>query len=142
MITAIDTNVLLDVLLPNPDFCDAAMESLQASATAGSLVVCDLVYSELCVHFSTQEECDDFLAANEIRVEPLSRAAHFAASRAWREYRRQGGPRVRILADFLVGAHAQLQASRLLSRDRGFYRKLFPSLDLVDPSERALPEQE
>lgn len=104
--------------------------------------VCDLVYSELCVHFSIQEECDDFLAVNEIRVEPLSRAAHFAASRAWREYRRQGGPRVRILADFLVGAHAQLQASRLLSRDRGFYRKLFPSLNLIDPIERALPEQE
>jgi hypothetical protein len=41
-----------------------------------------------------------------------------------------------------VGAHAQLQASRLLSRDRGFYRKLFPSLNLIDPSERALPEQE
>jgi predicted nucleic acid-binding protein len=133
MITAIDTNVLLDVLLPNDNYCDAAMEALEDSITVGSLVVCDLVYAELCVHFPAQQECDEFLAANQIRVEPLTRAAHFAASRVWREYRRQGGSRARILADFLVGSHAEHQATRLLSRDRGFYRNLFPSLNLIDP---------
>jgi hypothetical protein len=31
---------------------------------------------------------------------------------------------------------AQHQASRLLSRDRGFYRKLFPKLELLDPGSR------
>ena len=134
MITAIDTNVLLDILRPNPAFCGASMQAIEDSAAAGSLVVCDLVYAELCVHFSAQGECDSFLAANEIRVEPLTRSAHFSASRAWRKYRRQGGPRIRILTDFLVGAHAETQASRLLSRDRGFYAKLFPSLSVFDPS--------
>lgn len=134
MITAIDTNVLLDILLPNEAFCDAAIEAVEGSAAAGSLVICDLVYAELCVHFHAQRECDEFLATNEIRMECLSRSAHFAASRVWREYRRQGGSRVRILADFLVGAHAALQANRLLSRDRGFYRKMFPRLTLLDPS--------
>jgi predicted nucleic acid-binding protein len=134
MITAIDTNVLLDILLPNEAFCDAAIEAVESSAAAGSLVVCDLVYAELCVHFHAQRECDEFLAANEIRVEPLSRPSHFAASRVWREYRRHGGSRARILADFLVGAHAALQANRLLSRNRGFYRKMFPRLTLLDPS--------
>lgn len=83
------------------------------------------------VHFETQ---GDFLESNEIRVEPLTREAHFAASRVWREYRRRGGKRNRILADFLIGAHAQEQAVRLLSRDRGFYRELFPALDVVDPT--------
>jgi len=142
MITAIDTNVLLDVLLPNDDFCDAAMAAIEESVTAGSLVVCDIVYAELCVHFSAQQDCDDFLAANQIRVETLTRASQFAASRVWREYRRQGGSRARILADFMVGAHAQLQATRLLSRDRGFYKKLFPSLKLVDPSRSTGTTQE
>ncbi len=67
-------------------------------------------------------------------MEPLNREAHFLASRAWRTYRKQGGQGTRILGDFLIGAHAQAQATRLLSRDRGFYRKLFPSLNLVDPT--------
>ena len=136
MITAIDTNVLLDILVPNPEFCDAAVEAIENAASAGSLVICDLVYAELCAHFSAQQECDEFLAANEICVEPLSRAAHFSASRAWRKYRKQGGSRDRILTDFLIGAHAEFHATRLVSRDRGFYAKLFPSLHLLDPSKR------
>ncbi|MBV9180423.1 MAG: type II toxin-antitoxin system VapC family toxin [Acidobacteria bacterium] len=134
MITAVDTNIFLDILLPNEKHYEASAKALEAAATAGSLVVCDLVYAELCIHFATQKECDTFLEENEIRVESLTRAAHFAAGRVWRAYRKQGGQRTRILADFLIGAHAQTQASRLLSRDRGFYRKLFPNLDLTDPS--------
>jgi predicted nucleic acid-binding protein len=38
------------------------------------------------------------------------------------------------LADFLIGAHAQKQATQLLSRDRGFYGEMFPSLKIVDPA--------
>ena len=67
-------------------------------------------------------------------MESLARVAHFLASRTWRTYREQGGQRTRILADFLIAAHAQTQASKLLSRDRGFYRKLFPTLVLIDPT--------
>jgi len=136
MITAIDTNVLLDILVPDEEFFEASVKALEDAATSGALVVCDLVYAELCTHFSSQRECDAFLESNEIRVESLSREAHFPASRTWRTYRKQGGQRTRILADFLIGAHAQIQATRLLSRDRGFYRKLFPALELVDPSAR------
>ena len=133
MITAIDTNVLLDVLLPNEKFCDASVPALETAASEGSLVICDLVYAELCIHFNTQIECDSFLNANDIRIEPLTSEAHFAASRVWRTYRKQGGLRSRILADFLIGAHAYTQASRLLSRDRGFYRRPFPKTQLGRP---------
>jgi predicted nucleic acid-binding protein len=133
MITAIDTNILLDVLVPNEDFYEASVRALQDAAGEGSLVISDIVYAELCIHFEAQRECDAFLESNEIRVQALVREAHFFASRAWRTYRQQGGKRTRILADFLIGAHAQKQATRLLSRDRGFYRGLFPSLDLREP---------
>src|SRR3954449_1812327 len=135
MITAIDTNILLDILVPNEDFYEASANALQDAAGEGSLVISDIVYAELCIQFETQRECDAFLEDTEIRVQALAREAHFAASRAWRAYRKQGGKRTRILADFLIGAHAQEQATRLLTRDRGFYKKLFPSLDLRDPVE-------
>lgn len=135
MITAIDTNILLDILVPNEQFYETSTTALQSAAEQGSLVISDIVYAELCIQFETQRECDAFLTSNEIRVQALTREAHFLASRAWRTYRQQGGKRTRILADFLIGAHAQKQATRLLSRDRGFYRKLFSSLDLDDPTE-------
>jgi len=134
MITAIDTNILLDILVPNDEFYDASAVALQDAADEGSLVICDIVYAELCVHFDTRRECEGFVDGIEIRVQSLTREAHFEASRVWRVYRSQGGKRTRILADFLIGAHARNQASRLLTRDRGFYRKLFPSLNLRDPS--------
>ena len=133
MITAVDTNILLDILLPNEKFYVASAEALQESAS-GSLVMCDIAYAELCIHFESQPECDSFLESIGIQVQPLTPAAHFLASRAWRVYRRQGGRRAKILADFLIGAHAVKQATRLLSRDRGFYRSLFPSLTVYDPS--------
>ena len=134
MITALDTNILLDILLSDPHFFSRSSAALEAAATAGSLVICDLVYAEIAVHFDAQDGCDEFLSDVEIRVEPLSRPASFLASRAWRTYRERGGRRARILADFLIGAHAQAQASRLLSRDRGFYRSAFPSLEIIDPT--------
>lgn len=135
MITAIDSNILLDILVPNEDFYEASAEALQGAWGEGSLVVSDIVYAELSIHFETQRECDGFLSSNEIRLQALTREAHFLSSCAWRTYRQKGGKRTRILADFLIGAHAQKQATRLLSRDRGFYRKLFPSLDLHDPAD-------
>jgi hypothetical protein len=41
------------------------------------------------------------------------------------------------MSDFLIGAHAQTHAARHVSRDRGFYRVLFPKLELIDPSGEA-----
>ncbi len=137
MITAIDTNVLLDILLPNDSFYEASAEALQESAARGSLAVSDIVYAELCVYFEDRRECDAFLESCDIRVQALTPEAHFLASRAWRAYRRAGGKRTRILPDFLIGAHAQQQATRLLTRDRGFYGPLFPSLEVLDPGRRA-----
>lgn len=134
MITAIDTNVLLDILIPNDRFVDLSLAEMEKAALEGSLVICDLVYAELCIHFPSQRECDTFLDGNDIRMEGLTPPAHFLASRAWRTYHQQGGQRSRILADFLIGAHALVQANRLLSRDRGFYRRLFPKLTVVDPA--------
>jgi predicted nucleic acid-binding protein len=133
MITALDTNVLLDVLLPNPDFVDASILAIESGAGAGSLVICELVYAELCGHFSHKTDCDLFLKENEIAILNLNDHACFWASRIWRQYRKQGGNRTRILPDFLIGAHAQTQSSRLISRDSGFYKKLFPKLIVVDP---------
>jgi predicted nucleic acid-binding protein len=87
MITALDTNILLDVLLPNETFNDASAKALEDAATEGSLVVCDIVYAELCAHFPAQRQCDEFLDENGIRAESLERSARFLASRTWRTYR-------------------------------------------------------
>src|ERR1035438_10293391 len=62
MITAIEANILLNALVPNEKFYEASVMALESAATSGSLVVCDLVYAELCTYFPSRRECDAFLA--------------------------------------------------------------------------------
>jgi predicted nucleic acid-binding protein len=135
MITSIDTNVLLDILLPNEKFCKASVRVLGDAASDGSLVICDLVYAELCMHFNTQHEGDLFLKNSEIRVEPLNREAHFLASRAWRTYRKQGGQRTRI---WQTSSSALTPSSKRLDCSHGiadFTGSCFLRLSLIDPTD-------
>ncbi len=133
MITAVDTSVLLDVFLPDPKFEEASAAALRLADAEGSLVLCEIVYAELASQFPRRELLDGALERLDIRWEEVGREIAFAAGRAFRAYRESGGTRSRILPDFLIGAHAQASAGRLLSRDRGFYRTHFPKLALLDP---------
>jgi predicted nucleic acid-binding protein len=134
MITAVDTNVLLDVFGNDPVFGGRSLAALRACLAEGPLIVCDVVWAELVAAFATPEAADRALDAIPVACEPLGRAAAARAGVAWREYRRAGGPRDRVIADFLVGAHAVEQADRLLTRDRGLHRLAFAGLAIVDPS--------
>lgn len=133
MITAVDTNVLLDVLRPDPNFVERSLALIETSATLGPLVVCDPVYAELAANFKRMDALDAFLADAGIRRESLNAGALFQSGRLWRAYRSAGGIRQRIISDFIAGAHAALQASRLATRDRGFYRRYFEGLVVVEP---------
>jgi predicted nucleic acid-binding protein len=70
-----------------------------------------------------------------VRFVPLDEQAARAAGGAWRHHRERGGDRRRVIADFLIGAHAGVAADRLLTRDRGFYRSAFAELAVLDPTE-------
>ena len=135
MITAIDTNVLLDLLTGNPEFVRSSTDALLAQAARGALVISSIVFSELSAAFSGDlGKLDHFLSDAGIRWVPETSETLVSAGQTWREYRKRGGTRQRILPDFLVGAHAQSQADCLLTRDRGFYRNYFTGLTIIEPS--------
>jgi predicted nucleic acid-binding protein len=94
MITAVDTNILLDILVPNEPFYEASASALEEAAGEGSIVISDIVYAEVCIHFEARRDCDAFLESNEIRVQALTREAHFplAAHGECIDNREESGP--------------------------------------------------
>jgi len=140
MLTAIDTNVLIDVLEADPDFGEISREALIKASNEGALLACDVVWAELFTLYNDQADAlREKLSQMNIVFSPLNQQAAETAARCWHAYRKQAGDRRRIAADFLVGAHAITQCDRLLSRDRGFYRTYFSSLNLFDPALPDLP---
>ncbi len=133
MITAVDSNVLLDVLTGDPLHGEASRRALRASRIGGAVTACEVVWAETVGWFDG-DAGRDAVSQLTIDFDPMRLDAALAAGRVWRKYRTSGGSRQRLIADFLIGAHAMTQADRLLTRDRGFYRRYFGELDIVDPA--------
>jgi hypothetical protein len=133
LITAVDTNVLLDVLTADPRFGSASRGALARCIQDGTLVACEVVWAETAAAFPTRKAFDRTMETMGLAFEALDEPAAAFAGLSWRRYRAAGGTRRRILADFLIGAHADLHADRLLTRDRGFYRSYFTRLTVLEP---------
>ena len=135
MITAVDTNVLLDVFGADPEFGPRSAEALRRCLAEGSLVACEVVWAETAASFPAIAAAER--ALNDLRVDfsGVDDEIALATGQAWRAYHEAGGVRERVIADFLIGAHALDRADRLLTRDRGFYRRYFAGLAIVDPSD-------
>ncbi len=135
MITAVDTNVLVDVFRNDPAFCAASSEALRRCLREGRLAVSDVVWAELAALFDGEDALRAVMDTLGVEYVPTERTAASLAGTMWRQYRDGGGTRERVVADFLVAAHAQVQCNRLLTRDRGFYRAHFTGLLVLDPTE-------
>ena len=134
MITAVDTNVLVDLLHADPTFGQLSRLALKRCRDQGALTVCEVVWAETATGAGSPADLRRALSNARISFSAMNPDAAELAGGRWRDYRRNGGSRTRLVADFLIGAHALVQADRLLTRDHGFFRAYFPDLVIVDPT--------
>jgi len=134
VITAVDTNVLLDIFGDDPRYRESSLRAVRRSVAEGALVACEVVWAEVLAATPDPGVAETALLRVPVRYMATDAEAARRAAAAWGDYRRRGGPRIRIIPDFLVGAHAIVHADRLLTRDRGFYRTAFTELTILDPT--------
>uniref|UniRef100_E6PD61 PIN domain-containing protein n=1 Tax=mine drainage metagenome TaxID=410659 RepID=E6PD61_9ZZZZ len=134
---ALDTNVIIDIEEGSPESAERALRAVERAGERGGLVICGIVYAEL--HARPQRaasDLDDTLRTARIAVdlqltaEIWREAGHAYAAYARRRRAAGGDSPRRILADFVIGAHARAVGS-LVTRDAAFYRRAFPKLRVV-----------
>jgi predicted nucleic acid-binding protein len=138
MTTAIDTNVIVALWDAEDSLHRLARAALDKVFNEGPLVITGAVYAELlAAPARTEEFLDRFCEDAQIEVEwDLSATIWKAARAAFQRYaarrRRQSGTASRrILADFVIGAHALVSGYRLLTPDAGLYKASFPKLEIL-----------
>lgn len=136
MRSAVDSSVLLDVLLPDPVFGPDSATALREAIDSGVVVACEIVWAEVRAAFSNDEEFNQAIEKLGVQFDGVGSQAAAMAGALWRQYRSRAkdSARAHLIPDFVVGAHALLQTETLLGRDRGFYRRYFTNLKLIDPS--------
>ena len=135
----VDTNVLVDVLEDDPAWAEWSVGQLRAQSQVHELFINPVIYSELSLTFDSVEALDDAIDGMGLAFQELPRPALFLAGKAFVKYRREGGTKSNVLADFFIGAHASVLGCAILTRDGRRYRNYFPRVALVVPEGSAPP---
>lgn len=131
--TIVDTNVLIDILAADPNWRLWSFLAMEQRSQKGPMIINEIVYAELAGRYTTQEALDDIVQQFKLQLVWLPRSALHAAGRSFADYRRSGGTRTSILADFFIGAHAAAAQAPILTRDTKRYRTHFPNVELISP---------
>jgi predicted nucleic acid-binding protein len=131
--TLIDSNVLLDIALGDPEWSPWSRRALSDARERGAVAINPIVFAELAPAFASAAHLDAAMPPDQVMRLPLPFEAGWHAAQAFVRYRRSGGQRRSPLPDFYIGAHAQVASLTLLTRDEGRYRTYFPGLELIAP---------
>ena len=140
---AVDSSILID-LLGEDLRADAAEASLRLALGQGPVVVCEIVISEVTAGLGHGADVMDALEEMGVHFSPVEQRAAVRAGEMQRKYNQRkrteaAAPAAsvdragRTIPDFIVGAHALLQCSALITRDAGFFRDYFKGLKVIVP---------
>lgn len=131
--TLVDSNVVIDILSSDKKWLNWSADALDRCAAEGHLLINDIVFAEVSVRSTSETALRADLDRLGIVHERTPTAALYLAGKVFEKYRAAGGTRSSLLADFFLGAHAQIAELRILTRDARRYRTHFPRVPLISP---------
>lgn len=136
---AVDSSVVVD-FLGRDARAEAAEDALRRALSLGPVVACDVVVAEVVAGLGYGSDFLETLEDAGIRFSPTELRAAVRAGEMQRRYKErlkaQGSTTraPRSVPDFLIGAHALLQCTALITRDEGFFRDYFKGLRVIVPA--------
>ncbi|MFO7554651.1 MAG: hypothetical protein R6W88_05570 [Desulfobacterales bacterium] len=94
MTLAVDTNVLLDILISNSANAQSSLNCLMSIKPDDELIICEAVFVELGSQFLSFQDLNTFLRDTGIRLVSSNETSLYKASTAWKKYsdRKKAGP--------------------------------------------------
>lgn len=132
MNTAVDSSVLF-ALFNKGDGWEEWSRLLRTTLSDGQLLVCPVAFAEIAMGFPSDEICCQALLSLGMEYSTFTPRSAWLAGQTFADYRRVGGPRTHLIPDFLIAAHAVTEAGRLAAIDRGYFRRYFSKLEILQP---------
>lgn len=129
----VDSNIILDVFLDDPNWADWSEAILDEYTQRGLLYINSIVYSEISIGFEKIEDLESAILKAGFQMLEVPREALFLAAKAFLKYRKRKGRKNTPLPDFYIGAHAAVLNLGLITRDVSRYRSYFPTVKLISP---------
>ena len=132
-VTAVDANVLIDVLVRDQTFWKESYEALELASARGSVIVAPIVVAEVAGAAKWALDARTRFDVGDDMIVEMDAAQLVQAGLAWRQ--KVVSRSRRSLPDYLIAVHAARNADRLLTRDKDFTKLGVAGLEVVTPQE-------
>ena len=137
--TLFDTSVVIDARDADSPWHEWAKEQIAGAGAADGAIINTVVIAEAAGGFAQRDELLEDLERMGLSFAALPVSAAIPASEAYALYRSRlkthgKQPASKIpLGDFFIGAHAEAEGMKLVTRDPDRIKTYFPSVKLIVP---------
>ncbi|HEX8384346.1 MAG TPA: type II toxin-antitoxin system VapC family toxin [Sphingomonas sp.] len=129
----LDSNIVIDLIQDEGEWSEWSQSTLARLRLDRMMIVNAVVLAETADRFASVATQMAYMRELGAVHRDIDASAAYRAGLAHRAYRRAGGTRAAILADFLIGGHSSILGATLLTRDRQRFASYFPELSLITP---------
>ena len=134
MTSFVDTNVVISLLDEGHEHHGWCQNQVNEARMEGPVVITDVVYSEFSIGMGSKAHTDQAIAELAFDRHRPTADALFLAGRAFKKYKEENaGPKLNVLPDFIIGAHAYAEECSLITCNESDFSGYYEDLDVKSP---------